>query len=142
MNKLDVALKLLRLLNERKKLDSRIVADELGVSLRTAQRYLIDLSSLPCVVADEKTHTYSLTSDYGVKDALLNVYRSENLPPEFHGAFAVHESMCTLCRTGRNSFPDIPCFTKNGVPRNNRQKLDHLASLVKRKLREKKRGLP
>ena len=50
MNKLDTALRLLRLLNERRCIDSRAVADELNVSMRTAQRYLLELSGLPCVI--------------------------------------------------------------------------------------------
>jgi hypothetical protein len=67
MNKpamMDWALRLLRLLNERKVLNSRIVAEEFDVNIRTAQRYLLYLSDLPCVVVDEEKHTYTLTSDY------------------------------------------------------------------------------
>ncbi|HEY6871710.1 MAG TPA: hypothetical protein VI298_03165 [Geobacteraceae bacterium] len=141
MNKLDVALKLLRLLNERKTLDSRIVADELNVSLRTAQRYLLDLSGLPCVIADEKEHTYGLASDYSVKDALLTVYRSE-IPPAFQGGGDVDKAICGICRTGRHGFPEIPCFSRDGIPRDNRQKINQLVSLIRRKLKEKMRGLP
>ena len=70
---MDWALRLLRLLNERKTLTSRIVADEFGVTIRTAQRYLLYLSALPCVIADEGKHTYTLTSDYVVSDKILNV---------------------------------------------------------------------
>src|SRR3990172_11175657 len=70
---MDWALRLLRLLNERRVLTSRIVADEFGVNIRTAQRYLLYLSDLPCVITDEEKHTYSLTSDYIVSDKILNV---------------------------------------------------------------------
>jgi len=70
---MDWALRLLRLLNERRVLTSRIVADEFGVNIRTAQRYLLYLSDLPCVITDEEKHTYSLTSDYLVSDKILNV---------------------------------------------------------------------
>lgn len=76
MNKpamMDWALRLLRLLNERRVLTSRIVAEEFGVNIRTAQRYLLYLSGLPCVITDEEKHTYSLTSDYIVSDKILNV---------------------------------------------------------------------
>lgn len=69
---MDWALRLLRLLNERKVLTSRIVAEEFGVNIRTAQRYLLYLSDLPCVVVDEEKHTYSLTSDYVLSDKILN----------------------------------------------------------------------
>src|SRR3990172_6368599 len=70
---MDWALRLLRLLNERRVLTSRIVADEFGVNIRTAQRYLLYLSDLPCVITDEEKHSYSLTSDYIVSDKILNV---------------------------------------------------------------------
>jgi len=70
---MDWALRLLRLLNERRVLTSRIVADEFGVTLRTAQRYLLVLSDLPCVITDEKKHTYTMTADYIVSDRILNV---------------------------------------------------------------------
>ena len=75
MNKpamMDWALRLLRLLNERKVLNSRIVAEEFDVNIRTAQRYLLYLASLPCVVVDEEKHTYTLTSDYVITDKILN----------------------------------------------------------------------
>jgi predicted DNA-binding transcriptional regulator YafY len=69
----DWALRLLRLLNERRVLTSRIVAEEFGVALRTAQRYLLVLSDLPCVITDEKKHSYTMTADYIVSDGILNV---------------------------------------------------------------------
>ena len=75
MNKpamMDWALRLLRLLNEKKVLTSRVVAEEFGVNIRTAQRYLLYLSGLPCVVVDEEKHTYTLTSDYVISDKILN----------------------------------------------------------------------
>ena len=75
MNKpamMDWALRLLRLLNERKVLTSRVVSEEFEVNIRTAQRYLLYLSDLPCVVVDEEQHTYSLTSDYVITDKILN----------------------------------------------------------------------
>lgn len=68
---MDWALRLLRLLNERKELTSGVVAEEFGVSLRTAQRYLVYLSAMPCVVADERRHTYSLVSDYRIDEKIL-----------------------------------------------------------------------
>jgi len=46
MNKLYTALSLIKLLNENKKIDSKKVSEELGVSIRTAQRYLLELSIL------------------------------------------------------------------------------------------------
>ena len=69
---MDWALRLLRLLNEKKVLTSRVVAEEFEVNIRTAQRYLLYLSKLPCVIVDEDKHTYSLTSDYVISDKILN----------------------------------------------------------------------
>ncbi len=73
MNKpamMDCALRLLRLLNERKSLTSAIVAEEFDVCIRTAQRYLLYLAALPCVSVDEEKHTYSLISDYVINDKI------------------------------------------------------------------------
>jgi predicted DNA-binding transcriptional regulator YafY len=75
MNKpamMDWALRLLQLLNEKKVLTSRIVAEEFGVNVRTAQRYLLHLSKLPCVTDGEEKHTYRLISDYVISDKILN----------------------------------------------------------------------
>jgi predicted DNA-binding transcriptional regulator YafY len=78
MNKpamMDWALRLLRLLNERKVLTSRIVADEFGVNIRTAQRYLRHLAVLPCVSEGkgEMKNTYSLTTAHVMPDKILSV---------------------------------------------------------------------
>jgi predicted DNA-binding transcriptional regulator YafY len=73
MNKpamMDCALRLLRLLNERKVLTSATVAEEFDVSIRTAQRYLLYLGALPCVSVDEEKHTYSLVTDYVINDKI------------------------------------------------------------------------
>ena len=81
MNKLHVALRLIQLLNERKSITSRIVADEFNVSLRTAQRYLLELSSMPCVIVSEEgqDNHYALAPDYKLKDPLLKVDKSEHV---------------------------------------------------------------
>ena len=72
MNKLHVAIRLLQLLNERQSITTRTVADALQVHVRTAQRYLNDISVLPCVVCDEERHSYSLSADYTINESLLN----------------------------------------------------------------------
>ncbi|MGA1847634.1 helix-turn-helix transcriptional regulator [Deferribacter abyssi] len=72
MNKLFTALRLIKLLNERKKINSKIVAEELEVSIRTAQRYLLELQILPGVIYDEKTKTYSLLDHYKFEGTLLS----------------------------------------------------------------------
>ena len=58
MNKpamMDWALRLLRLLNERKVLNSRMVAEEFDVNIRTAQRYLLYLFDVTCEVQKRNT---------------------------------------------------------------------------------------
>lgn len=73
MNKpamMDCALRLLRLLNERKTLTSALVAEEFDVCVRTAQRYLLYLAALPCVSVDEEKHAYSLITDYVINDKI------------------------------------------------------------------------
>jgi len=72
MNKLYTALSLIKLLNERKKIDSKIVAEELEVSIRTAQRYLLDLSIIPGVIHNEKDNTYSLLDSYSFEGTFLS----------------------------------------------------------------------
>jgi predicted DNA-binding transcriptional regulator YafY len=71
MNKLYVALNLIRLLNENRYVTSNIVADEFGVSVRTAQRYLNEMTYLPGVCCDEENHRWYLTDKYGLHDSYL-----------------------------------------------------------------------
>jgi len=72
MNKLYTALSLIKLLNENKKIDSKKVSDELGVSIRTAQRYLLDLSIIPGVIHNEKDNSYSLIDSYSFEGTFLS----------------------------------------------------------------------
>ena len=101
MNKLIVALNLLKLLNERKEIDSAVIAEELNVSIRTAQRYLCDLSMMPCVSYDELNHKYSIVEEYPLKKALLNCTAPVNSPPVIGssegGALQLHDIVCKQC---------------------------------------------
>lgn len=147
MNKLHVALKLLQLLNERKSIDSRIVANELGVSLRTAQRYLLDLSNLPCVVVNENSRVYSLSSDYKLKDSLLIGSGGENPQlGEFckagKAALPLSELACVMCGNRRKSISLPSLIANDNRPRDARQVIDQLVSLVRRKLKERKCSFP
>ncbi|AEI15231.1 hypothetical protein Flexsi_1581 [Flexistipes sinusarabici DSM 4947] len=72
MNKLYTALGLIKLLNENKKIDSKKVSEELGVSIRTAQRYLLELSIIPGVVHNEKDNSYSLIDSYSFEGTFLS----------------------------------------------------------------------
>ncbi len=147
MNKLDIALKLIRLLNERKALDSRIVATELNVSLRTAQRYLLELSSLPCVIADEKEHIYALNPDYHIRDALLHVDTYEQslqaFQNESHEALKLNDAVCMACDGSRRDFHGPPSFpARSCCKRDNRQKVNQLINLIRRRLKEERCGYP
>jgi len=101
MNKLNVALNLLKLLNERKKIDSALVAETLNVSIRTAQRYLGDLSSMPCVSYDEQSHKYGLVEEYPLKKILLNcaepVISQSVAGAVVGGALQLHDIVCKTC---------------------------------------------
>jgi len=72
MDKLYTALNLIKLLNENKKINSIFVAEKLEVSKRTAQRFLLGLSSLPGVIYDEKDYSYSLVDSNKFEDAFLS----------------------------------------------------------------------
>jgi hypothetical protein len=101
MNKLNVALNLLKLLNERKEIDSVLVAGELNVSIRTAQRYLCDLSSLPCVSHDEQNHKFCIVPDYPLKKALLACTEPATPPPlsdpAVRGMLQTRDNVCKSC---------------------------------------------
>jgi predicted DNA-binding transcriptional regulator YafY len=144
MNKLHVALKLIHLLNERKSLNSRIVADELNVSLRTAQRYLNDLSVLPCVISSEKAQTniFSLSNDYELKDALINAHGSEHVLRELTNsnkrAFESRDAICSVCGNCRGKLVEMPFI--HG--KDNRQKINSLISIIRKQLLRGKCSFP
>lgn len=148
MSKLDVALKLFRLLNERTSIDSRAVADDLKVSLRTAQRYLLDLSGQPCVITDEKKRIYSLDPEYPLKNALFSQPVPKppirNLQQEVHqGASGQTYIFCLMCGQTRNCFPEMSLMLKSaGVTRDARHTFNRLVSLIRRKLKEGKCSFP
>lgn len=71
MNKLSVALNLIRLLNENREVTSAMVAEDMEISLRTAQRYLLDMGSLPGVCYDEGRHVWYMSERYRVSDSYL-----------------------------------------------------------------------
>ncbi len=147
MNKLDTALRLVRLLNERRCIDSRIVADELNVSLRTAQRYLLELSSLPCVLTDEKEHTYCVNAEYPMKEAFAGGRSKEELVREFqagfHAALTLKDVTCLACGEAKKGFLEpLLMPARNGIPRDNRQKLNLIVSLVRERLKGGRCGFP
>ncbi len=71
MNKLYVALNLIRLLNENRRVTSQMVAEDMNISLRTAQRYLSEMSYLPGVCYDDACHCWYMSDKYGLSESYL-----------------------------------------------------------------------
>lgn len=142
MNKLDVAIKLLRLLNERKELDSRTVARELQVSIRTAQRYLMELSTMPCVTNGSNNNTYLLDPEYHLSQALLGEPGSpeeksvENIPP-----LRINKPVCLMCGKTGNIF-DCALWGCDYRPTSNKHKIDRLTAIIERRLKIKRGSFP
>jgi sulfur relay (sulfurtransferase) complex TusBCD TusD component (DsrE family) len=147
MNKLDVALKLLQLLNERKTIDSKIVAHELSVSLRTAQRYLMELSILPCVSNEHNNHTYSLNSDYLLNGALIHAHKSDNdsfLKPKYPQKQDLSKSICLVCGNNRGFSDSITNINilSNSINTSNINKIDKLAAIITKRLKNGRCSFP
>jgi hypothetical protein len=147
MNKLDVALKLLRLLNERKTIDSKIVARELDVSLRTAQRYLIELSILPCVSNKDNNHTYCLNSGYQWNDAIVNARIPDRQDPAQAArltAAGLGKSICSVCGndgTTPGKAADMNIFP-NSKQVSNMIQIDRLTDLISKRLKNGRCSFP
>ena len=99
VDKLHVALKLIQLLHERRFINLRIVADELDVSIRTAQRYLNELARMPCVISQENSHTYALNPDYKLRSATVSHEQNAMLRGNVPGMGEIKHSLCLLCNT-------------------------------------------
>ena len=137
MNKLDVAIRLLQLLNERKELDSKTVAHELNVSLRTAQRYLMELSALPCVINGRNHNSYTLDPTYQLNKAIINFGITG--PPgetskEKISILSMKQPICLLCGNNRKYFNDV-FWPFDSRPISNKYKIDELTLILKRRLR-------
>ena len=137
MNKLDVAFKLLRLLNERKDIDSKVVANELNVSIRTAQRYLMELSAMPCVSNGHNNRSYTLNGDYELKKAIMNQGEADNLG-EFNREdiplTSLNETICVICASQNKSLKES--FWGPGErPVSNKQKIDKLTAMISKNLK-------
>ena len=72
MNKLHIAIKLIKLMNEKKTVTTKQVAEELEVSQRTAQRYMSDMSYLPGICYDTEACHWFLTEKYELSDSYLS----------------------------------------------------------------------
>lgn len=143
MNKLEVAIKLLQLLNERKTITSKVIADELNVSVRTAQRYIQELSVLPCFVSHQDNNTYELYSDYKLKEALLNTSLCEILHNKVkigNRPISTAEIACLVCESGHNKY-DHSFFVFDVNDSDNMNKLEQLTRHIRKSLEAKKCGL-
>src|SRR6478672_8082148 len=144
MNKLDVALRLLQLLNERKTIDSKLVANELSVSLRTAQRYLVELSILPCVISKHNNHTYCLNPDYQMSGILKPAETGPGpVDPSLTKAFrkyTLSKTFCVLCGNERGVAEDGAKLTTLSVRHQaaNITKIDKLAAIISRRMKSGK----
>ena len=144
MNKLHVALKLLQLLNERKSINSKIVADTFHVSLRTAQRYLLELSNMPCVIvsAEGQDNNYGLAPGYKLRSTLLQADESEpvlyGLSKSHHEGMRLNDTICLMCGKSRGKLLASPHI--HG--RDTRQNINLLVSIIRKQLLKGKCGFP
>ena len=144
MNKLGVSLKLIQLLNERNCIDSKTVANELNVSIRTAQRYLLELSALPCVITDEKNFHYCMAPDYKIKEALVRTGEALNKPEKINikaSGIKVDEAVCLICGKIRNN-EKAGRLLLEVTGRDNRQAVRKLSSYMERLARERRCRFP
>lgn len=132
MNKLEVAIKLLQIINERKIINSRIIADELNVTIRTAQRYLRDLSLLPCIGSKNNNSDYELYPDYKLKEAVLNSSLCELIHNKLninYKSSTTNEVICMVCgHVNGKTIQSIFIFDDND--KDNKIKLKELTSTI------------
>ena len=144
MNKLEVAVKLLQLVNERNTINSNIIAKELDVSLRTAQRYLRELSTLPCIVTQESNKDYVIYPDYKLKEALLNFSLCEIAFKKLGGdynASTINEVLCLVCGKVRDKISNtLVKFDDNDTEL--AEKLEQLASTIRETINARKCSFP
>lgn len=139
MDKLNIALKLIQLLNERKSITSKIVAEELNVSIRTAQRYLAELSMLPCVMNLNNNHTYAINSEYKLSEAISNcgtIETNQDPIPEQSDIRTITSGTCLFCANTRAGILNAHAFNNP----NNLALINRLVSIIEKKLKLKKCG--
>lgn len=142
MNKLEVAIKLLRLLNERKTITSKVIADEFNVSVRTAQRYIRELSALPCFVNQQKNNTYELYPDYKLKESLLNTSLCDILQKRIQNDSSINsaEIACLVCGLSHDKYNhSLLVFDANDI--DNIDKFEQLIKHIRDMLKARKCGL-
>ncbi len=142
MNKLEVAIKLLQMLNERKTITSKVIADEFDVSIRTAQRYLRELSALPCFVSQHNNYSYELYPDYKLKEALLNTSLCDILHRKIQSESSIStaEIACLVCGLSHNKY-NHTLYVFDASDIDNKDKTEQLLEHIRTMLKANKCGL-
>ena len=144
MNKLDVAMRLLQLLNERKELDSKTVAHELNVSIRTAQRYLMELSAMPYVTNGRNHNSYTFDPTYQINKTIINfagTSTDEQSKAEKTAILSMKKPICLVCGNNKSYF-DNAFLTFDSRPTSNKYKIDKLIAIIERRLRYSRYSFP
>lgn len=137
MDKLNIALRLIQLLNERKSINSKYVAEEFNVSLRTAQRYLAELSMLPCVMNLNNNHTFAINPEYKLHDIISNGGKSESNQGQVASTGIItrlNTGTCLLCASTNKHVLNSHVISNS----NNLTMINRLASIIEKKLKLKK----
>jgi predicted DNA-binding transcriptional regulator YafY len=72
MKGISLTIEILNLLKSNKKVTTKLISEELGVSVRTAQRYMAELLNIPGLLYyDTDSHTYSLLENVKFTDVNL-----------------------------------------------------------------------
>jgi hypothetical protein len=138
MNKLDVAIRLIQMLNERKFINSNIIAEEFDVSLRTAQRYIKELSTLPCFVSHENSNCYELVPNYKFKEALLhsNIFDIIRNKLRYNNCDCTgDEVFCLVCGAVKGKICE-KLFVFDDADIDNKLKFDQIITIIRDILRE------
>ena len=144
MNKLDVALRLLQILNERKFINSNVIAEEFDVSLRTAQRYIKELSILPCFVSSEDSNCYEIVPNYKIKEALLHSSVCDILRGKLkytNTDCTGSEVLCLVCGAVKGKICEN-IFVFDDADIDNKHKFDQIVMIIRDILREHRCSLP
>jgi hypothetical protein len=142
MNKMHVAMKLIHLLHERRFINSKIVAGELDVSVRTAQRYLNELSMMPCVVNIDNNHTYGLNPDFRLKSFMPATANNHGNNATKPNGGELRQSLCLLCGDNRNYFSRESIFKVSCNITKNNYEMQQLVHRIKLSLTKGKCSFP
>jgi len=136
MNKLEVAIKLIQLLNERTTISAKVIAGELGVSIRTAQRYIRELSNLPCLVHQHNSTVYEIYPDYKFKEALLHSSFCDIIQRKMQldATTGIGDVFCLICSATRGKI-NHNLFVFDITTEDNAEKLQEIVTTIKEMLK-------